>query len=141
VISGKLPLEEAVWRPAGGRFDVLMGERSSINAADVFSSDSFRSLIEQVRDSYDFVIIDTPPVLVVPDSRVIGQHVDAIIYSVLWDRTTQTQVKEGLRQFQTVNLRVTGLVLSQIDPGGMKRYGYGDKYGAYSRYSRGYYDN
>lgn len=141
VISGKLPLAEAVWRPANGNFDVLMGERSSINAADVFSSEAFRSLIEQVRDSYDFVLIDTPPVLVVPDSRVIGQHVDSIIYSVLWDRTTRTQVQEGVRQFQTVNLRVTGLVLSQIDPGGMKRYGYGDKYGAYSRYSRGYYDN
>jgi Mrp family chromosome partitioning ATPase len=59
---------------------------------------------------------------------------------VNWDRTTKTQVQEGLRQFQTVNLRVTGLVLSQIDPAGMKRYGYGDKYGAYSRYAKGYYD-
>jgi capsular exopolysaccharide synthesis family protein len=141
VISGKMPLEQAVWRPERGRFDVLMGERSSINAADTFSSEAFRSLIEKVRDDYDYAIIDTPPVLVVPDSRVIGQLVDAIIYSVNWDRTTRTQVQEGLRQFQTVNLRVTGLVLSQIDPAGMKRYGYGDKYGAYSRYSKGYYDS
>lgn len=140
VISGKMQLEEAVWRPERGKFDVLMGERSSINAADTFSSEAFRSLIDKVRDGYDYVIIDTPPVLVVPDSRVIGQHVDSIIYSVNWDRTTRTQVQEGLRQFQTVNLRVTGLVLSQIDPAGMKRYGYGDKYGAYSRYSKGYYD-
>lgn len=140
VISGKMQLEEAVWRPERGKFDVLMGERSSINAADTFSSEAFRSLIDKVRDGYDYVIIDTPPVLVVPDSRVIGQHVDSIIYSVNWDRTTRSQVQEGLRQFQTVNLRVTGLVLSQIDPAGMKRYGYGDKYGAYSRYSKGYYD-
>lgn len=140
VISGKMQLEEAVWRPERGKFDVLMGERSSINAADTFSSEAFRSLIDKVRDGYDYVIIDTPPVLVVPDSRVIGQHVDSILYSVNWDRTTRTQVQEGLRQFQTVNLRVTGLVLSQIDPAGMKRYGYGDKYGAYSRYSKGYYD-
>jgi capsular exopolysaccharide synthesis family protein len=140
VISGKLTLEEAIWRQPETKVDILMGERSSINAADVFSSDAFRHLVEKLRDDYDYAIIDTPPVLVVPDSRVIGQHVDSIIYSVNWDRTTKTQVQEGLRQFQTVNLRVTGLVLSQIDPAGMKRYGYGDKYGAYSRYAKGYYD-
>lgn len=138
VISGKLPLAEAVWRERG--IDVLMGQRSTINAADVFSSDSFRSLIAELRATYDYIIIDTPPVLVVPDSRVIGQHVDAIIYSVRWDQTRRHQVKEGLRQFQTANLRVAGLVLSQIDPKGMKRYGYGDKYGAYSSYASGYYD-
>jgi capsular exopolysaccharide synthesis family protein len=141
VITGKQTLEQAVWKHPEAGIDVLMGERSHVNAADVFSSESFRHLIEKLRDEYDYAIIDTPPVLVVPDSRVIGQHVDAIIYSVNWDRTTRTQVQEGLRQFATVNLRVTGLVLSQIDPAGMKRYGYGEKYGAYSRYGRGYYDS
>lgn len=140
VITGKMPLEQAVWREPNGRIDILMGERSTINAADVFSSEAFRSLIDTLRDSYDYVIIDTPPVLVVPDSRVIGQHVDAIFYSVNWDSTKRTQVQEGLRQFQMVNLRVTGMVLSKIDPKGMKRYGYGERYGAYSRYGRGYYD-
>ncbi len=140
VISGKQTLEQAVWRHPQAGIDILMGERSHVNAADVFSSEAFRHLVERLRDEYDYTIIDTPPVLVVPDSRVIGQHVDAIVYTVRWDSTTRTQVQEGLRQFATVNLRVTGLVLSQIDPTGMKRYGYGEKYGAYSRYGRGYYD-
>jgi polysaccharide biosynthesis transport protein len=140
VISGKMPLEQAVWQHPDVKIDILMGERSSINAADVFSSEAFQRLIENIRDVYDYVIIDTPPVLVVPDSRVIGQWVDAVIYSVKWDRTKRSQVEEGLRQFHSVHVRVTGLLLSQINPAGMKRYGYGDKYGAYSRYAKGYYD-
>ncbi len=140
VISGKTPLEQAVYHHPEMKVDILMGERSSINAADVFSSEAFQHLVEKLRDEYDYVIIDTPPVLVVPDARVIGQHVDAITYSVNWDRTTKSQVIEGLKQFKSVNLRVTGLVLSQIDPRGMKRYGYGGEYGAYSRYGKGYYD-
>jgi Mrp family chromosome partitioning ATPase len=49
-------------------------------------------------------------------------------------------VAEALRQFETVNVPVTGLVLSQIDPAGMKRYGYGGRYGAYSRYGARYYE-
>ena len=123
--------------------DVLMGEKSSVNAADLFSSDRFHEFMQHAREAYDVIVIDTPPVLVVPDARVIGQAVDAIVYSVKWDKTSKAQVEEGLRQFATANLRVTGFVLSQIDPKGMRRYGYGGKYsayGAYAGYGKGYYD-
>jgi capsular exopolysaccharide synthesis family protein len=140
VVSGKQTLEAAVFRPEGFGVDVLMGERSSVNAADVFSSDSFRRFVEHARAAYDYVIIDTPPVLVVPDARVIAQHVDALVYVVQWDATSHSQVEEGLRQFRSVNAPVAGLVLSRIDPRGMKRYGYGGRYGPYSRYGRKYYE-
>ena len=121
--------------------DILMGEKSSVNAADVFASDAFQKMMEDLRARYDYIIIDTPPVLVVPDARVIGQLVDAIIYVVNWDSTSHSQVAEGLRQLSSVNLGVTGMVLTKIDPRGMRRYGYGDGYGAYSRYGKGYYDS
>jgi len=73
-------------------------------------------------------------VLAVPDARVIGQSVDAILYTVKWDSTSHRQVLDGLKSFESVNLKVSGLVLSQIDKRGMKRYGYGDSYGAYQSY-------
>lgn len=140
VPSGKAPLAEAVYTHSSMKIDILMGEKSDINAADVFSSDRFKELLASMRDTYDYVIIDTPPVLVVPDARVIGQLVDATIYVVNWDSTTKSQVSDGIQQFESVGLRIHGLVLSQIDAKGMKRYGYGDKYGAYSRYGQGYYE-
>lgn len=140
VISGKQAIEEAAFRPEGLGFEVLMGERSPVNAADLFSSQSFGRLIEQARGLYDYVLIDTPPVLVVPDARVIAQVADAVVYVVHWDRTPKAQVEEGLRQLRSVNVAVTGLVLSRIDPKGMKRYGYGGRYGPYSRYGRSYYE-
>jgi succinoglycan biosynthesis transport protein ExoP len=62
---------------------------------------------------------------------------------VNWDKTTKAQVTEGLRQLSSVNIKVTGLALTQIDPKGMKRYGYGKGYGygAYGGGATGYYDN
>lgn len=141
VVSGKTTLAEAVFRPVDFGIDVLMGEKSLINAADVFSSDSFRGLMAEARQTYDYVIIDTPPVLVVPDARVIAQNVDAVVYIVNWDKTTRTQVEEGLKQFRSAKVQVTGLVLTQINPRGMRRYGLAGKYGAYSAYGRGYYNN
>ena len=121
--------------------DMILGEKTRANAADVFSSNNFAQFLDMLRENYDHIVIDTPPVLVVPDARIIGQHVDAILFNVAWDRTSRAQVKEALRQFSTVNLAVDGLVLSQISPSGMKRYGYGGKYGSYAAYDSAYYDN
>ncbi|WP_432686090.1 GumC family protein [Roseovarius tibetensis] len=139
-LSGEKPLHEVVFHDDRLGADVLMGEKSRVNAADLFSSDRFRDFLNRARDAYDFVIIDTPPVLMVPDGRVIGQHADAILFSVAWDRTNRTQVMAALREFESVKLRITGIALAQIDPKGMRRYGYTGGYGAYSGYGKGYYD-
>nr|WP_267140018.1 polysaccharide biosynthesis tyrosine autokinase [Anianabacter salinae] len=140
VLSGAAELDEVVQYNQALRCDILIGEKSKVNAADVFSSDAFTRFLTKCRDFYDVIIIDTPPVLVVPDARVIGQGVDAILYSVKWDSTSRTQVTEGLRLFESVNLRVSGIVLNQINPRRMKAYGYGERYGAYAAYGKNYYN-
>lgn len=137
-LAGDVPLDEVVFYDERLGADILVGEKSRANAADLFASDRFREFLSRARAAYDFVIIDTPPVLVVPDARVIGQHVDAILFSVAWDRTQRAQVIAALREFESVNLKVTGIALAQIDPKGMRRYGYGGKYGAYAGYGYGY---
>ncbi|MGJ8605670.1 MAG: polysaccharide biosynthesis tyrosine autokinase [Marivita sp.] len=142
-LSGDRPINEVVFHDKSLGADVLMGEKSNVNAADLFSSDRFQTFLHHAREAYDIIIIDTPPVLVVPDARVLGQAVDALVYAVKWDKTAKRQIEEGVRQFATANLKITGFVLSQIDPKGMQRYGYGGKYGsygAYGSYGKGYYD-
>ena len=141
VLSGEVSLADAVFKGAGFDGDILCGEKTSANAADLFASDKFNELIAEARNNYDAVIIDTPPVLVVPDARIIAEQVDAIVFTVQWDKTSKCQVEEALRLFHNSGQRVTGLVLSQISARGMKRYGYGGRYGAYSGYGAEYYTN
>ncbi|GGE38217.1 hypothetical protein GCM10011360_27520 [Primorskyibacter flagellatus] len=133
VLSGEVPLSLAVRHVEALNCDVLIGEQSKVNAADLFSSERFQAFLDDCRQHYDYVVVDTPPVLPVPDARVIGQFVDAIMYAVRWDHTTRRQVAEGLRSLANVGVKVSGLVLTQIDGKGMKRYGYGD-YKAYDSY-------
>lgn len=121
--------------------DVLLGDKGQANAADIFSSERFANLLNDLRRRYDIIIIDTPPVLIVPDARVIAQHVDATVFVVRWDRTSREQVQGALREFESVGKPVSGLVLNQINPRGMKRYGYGNNYGPYSAYGSKYYLN
>lgn len=141
VLSGERPLSDLVVRDEGVGADVLIGEKTSANAADIFSSESFSRLLAEAKREYDLIVLDTPPVLVVPDARIIAQNADVILFAVKWDSTSKSQVEEALRMFESVNQRVSGLILNLISPKGMKRYGYGGKYGAYSAYGRKYYVN
>lgn len=141
VVTDEATLEEALFKPDGFGADILPGQKSNTNAADVFASDKFKQVIADVRKEYDIIIIDTPPVLVVPDARIIAQSADAVLFTVLWDRTSRHQVEEALRMFHNSNQRITGLVLSQINAKRMKSYGYGGRYGAYAGYGAKYYDS
>ena len=120
-------------------FDVVLGQIGDVSPADFFTSAGFEQFIAIARQLYDHIIIDTPPVLVVADGRVISARVDAILYVVRWDKTTRQQIARGLTQLTSVGTDVTGLVLSRVSAKGMRRYGYGESYGSYASYGKGYY--
>lgn len=134
VLNGTTKLEDAVVHQSSLKADVLMSEKPSTNAADIFSSQAFKDFIKEIRTKYDYIVIDTPPVLAVPDARIIGKHVDATIYTVRWDYTKRRQVTEGLKAFESVKVNISGLVLGQINLKGLKKYGYGESFGYYASY-------
>lgn len=132
VIQGENSIEDSAFHDEVLGADVIMGDKTSVNAADVFASERFKLVLETVREKYDFIIIDSPPVLAVPDSRIIGPLCDAVLYVVKWDSTSTEVVGEGIRQISSGGLSPTGLVLTQIDSRKMRTYGYDGHYGAYA---------
>ena len=138
VLSGEIRFEDAVHRPDGFGADILAGEKTSVNAADIFSSDKFHAFIKDMRNKYDYIIIDTPPVLVVPDARIIAEVADAVLFTVKWDSTSKALVDESIRMFHNSGQRISGLILSQINERGMRKYGHA---GTYGTYGNKYYTN
>ena len=134
VISGKHPLEAAISRDPRLAADVLAGRPTSQNPADQFSGAAFSKFIADLRTRYDFIILDAPPVLPVPDARILAQVADSITYAVRWERTDQRLVHAGIRALEDVNAKISGVILSQVDLKRLKRYGgihpaqYGDAY-------------
>nr|WP_302477106.1 tyrosine-protein kinase domain-containing protein [Ruegeria arenilitoris] len=114
--------------------DVLMGERSTRSATDIFSSLRFHDLMQRLRADYDNILIDSPPVLAVSDVRAIGQACDAILLSVAPATTSRAQLGQVLREFSSLNVQVTWLVMSDLGSARKQTNAGGQPYGAYARY-------
>ena len=121
-------------------FDILTATRSDMNAADLFASERFPKLLTELREYYDYIIIDSPPVLSVPDARLISTVSDINIYIVKWNKTSRAQVDQGLDMISSIGTKTIGLVLNQIDPNKTKTYGYTGSYG-YDTYGSKYYES
>ncbi|MHA1528869.1 MAG: polysaccharide biosynthesis tyrosine autokinase [Alphaproteobacteria bacterium] len=139
VLSGARSFEDTVHRDEKSGLHILPGEESSVNAADIFASHRFTDFITEMRKEFDYIFIDTPPVLAVPDARVIAKNSDAVIFCVRWNKTARDAVHEGLRFFAQIHIKVAGLVLSQVNVSKMARYGYSN-YGYYKEAVK-YYHN
>lgn len=138
VLAGICEIDDALYRPDAMSIDVLFGESSSTNAADIFATERFERFLADMRERYDYIVIDTPPVLVVSDARVIAPTTDAVVYAVHWNSTRRAQVRRGLQMLHNVNVPVTGLVLTRVDQRRMEKLGYGREYGSYARKSQYY---
>lgn len=85
-------------------------------------------VIKKLADECDILIIDSPPVMDLPDALVIAQHVDATIVVANATRTRAPDLEESLRRLDQVDATVLGVVLNQVKLN-RNRYGYGYGYG------------
>lgn len=110
------------------------GQASYVNASDLFASKRMRFIMQELREQFDLVVVDSAPIMAVPDSRVLQGLVDKTIYVLKWDSTPKKVVRNGLHLMtQDGNSNIAGIVLQQIN---LKQYGrYGD-YSYYYHYNR-----
>ena len=115
------------------------GDAKYANATDIFSSKRMHSIVAVLKQHYDYVIFDTPPVMAVADARVIGQLTDKTLFVVRWDKTPRKVVKTAIELLRKGGASIAGVVLQQVDLKRYGRYGYGDSgyyyhYGRYGQY-------
>jgi Mrp family chromosome partitioning ATPase len=81
-----------------------------------------KRLLTQLSESYEFILVDLPPVNVVSDALAISPYLDGIIVVVREDYTDKKALKECVRQLQMANVKLLGFVLNQSKEDG-KKYG------------------
>jgi capsular exopolysaccharide synthesis family protein len=102
------------------------------NPQDLLGSKHMKALIDVMRDRYDLIVLDTPPLLTLSDGVVLSHSADATIFLVRWAQTPRSVVSEALKSFRAIGGKLAGVVLSRVDMRSHATYAYG---------APGYYDS
>ena len=84
--------------------------------AEFYERDVLPALFERLNEEFDFIVVDSHPVLAATDSLLIGRRVDAVILSVLREVSQMPRVYAAQQQLATLGIRVMGAVVNGADP-------------------------
>ncbi|NLK13089.1 MAG: CpsD/CapB family tyrosine-protein kinase [Candidatus Phytoplasma sp.] len=93
---------------------IICGEKTSA-ISNILSSDKLENLINKLRENYDYILIDSPPVLAVSDALMIAKLSDGIIYSIAYNKASKKAVKEGIKNLTKTETPIIGTVLTQVN--------------------------
>lgn len=138
VLGGKSTFEEALQKDAKTDLDILVAGKGAINPPDMIRSEQMAQLFKRLRETYDLIIIDSPPFAPLTDSQILSHMVDKMVLVVRWGETPLPVVQNTIKQIHRVRAPLAGSVLSQVNIARHAGYGYGDYGYSYSKYSKYY---
>lgn len=136
VLDGKLSVEQAVHIDERTRTHFLLLPRTATaGAKSPLETPAFDALLAQVKQAYDYVVLDFPPLLPIVDGRVLAPKADAVVLLCRWQQTPKRAVQHAIRLLQDAGVQPAGVALSLVDLKAQQRYGYGDSAYYYANYS------
>ena len=136
-LSGFNTLEEIHHQEVFPNLDVICAGTISPNPAEMVASEGMAALLEQMKQKYDFIILDTPPINRVSDALSLIPHSDGVVLVVRPRYTARTEVQKAVDQIRFVNGKILGVIANGVQETkrGYGRYG---RYGRYGQYGYGY---
>ncbi len=116
--------------------DVITCGTNATKPSELLNSEKFNEILEELKEHYDYIILDTPPVNPVSDALVIAQKVDAVILIVRANVTSHDAFKKALKALNVLDVNVDGVIINGSDP--RPRGYYKSKY-SYYKSGRTYY--
>jgi capsular exopolysaccharide synthesis family protein len=101
---------------------VIPAGSKSLNPPDLLGSERMKTLISNLRETFDYVVLDTPPVGPVVDPIIVANLADKTIFVIQWSATPRELVEASIRQVGT-HKRLAGIVLNFVNENRARKYG------------------
>lgn len=138
-VAGRNSLDECLFQdPDTDSLQVMRSGEVPPNPLELLSSDRFKQTLEMMKKNFDYIVIDSAPILPVSDGVVLGKLADAILMVLKAGSTSHQIAEAAIKRFSTAGIVPAGVVLSQLNY--KQSHYYYDKYDYYNReYYRGGY--
>jgi Mrp family chromosome partitioning ATPase len=136
VLRGEIKTKDAIRRPSN-ELTVLPAGRAHGNATRLLANPRMKQAVDRLKNEYDFIVIDAPPVLIGGDAWSLSQHVDRTVLIARWEHTEPQQVSLAIQQLVMprngdpreglqAGANLAGLILNMVDPSRCVRFGNAD---------------
>jgi len=141
-LFGEVELEDIVVETAVSGLFLITAGSSPSNPAELLESHKMQELLKLVRGQYDYILIDTPPILVCSDSRVLTKYADGMVVLVKVESTTVKALQHAIALTQHLEIEILGIIMNQVKFRYGRAYYYTYRYyKPYSYYGGYYYNN
>jgi capsular exopolysaccharide synthesis family protein len=131
--------EQVILHEETSGMDVIISGAIPPNPSELLGSKRMKTLLDDLRQKYEYIILDTPPVNMVTDASVLAPICDGVIFVVRMNHSERGAVIHAVEQLGYANAKILGMVLNEIDMEQTVGYRY-QKYHRYGRYGySGYY--
>lgn len=123
VLDGSATLDDVLWEDPITGLQFLPGlvhEKISYTS-EILASKNMHALLDDVRERYDYVLVDLPPLAPVVDARAISHALEAFILVIEWGKTSPEVVNESLGTAELIQSKLVGAVLNRANPAALKR--------------------
>jgi succinoglycan biosynthesis transport protein ExoP len=134
LVAEGLPIADCVYQVPDSNLYVLQSGRVPSNPLELISSPAMELAIERLKEEFEVIVVDSPPVQLVSDAVMLSQLATSVVFVVRADNTPYPVARHALSRLHRVDAPVLGVVLNQIDLEKADNY-----YGEYSGYGNRYY--
>jgi succinoglycan biosynthesis transport protein ExoP len=128
LLRGTAELMDVISKDPATRTYVIPAGAIVPNPADLLMSQRMQDLIAELRDEFDYIVMDASPLLPVVDALALATVADKILLIVEWNRTPRATISEAFKVLRPEARRIAGIVLSKVDLKQLDGYGYRRSY-------------
>jgi polysaccharide biosynthesis transport protein len=125
-LRGNMTVHDAILTDATSGMDVMQAGRIGTDVPDLFLFDTMTRIVSGLRQEYDLILLDTPPVQAIAEARILAGIADATLLCVRWCATPRSVVQHTLALLAEAHAHVVGCVLTRVDARVHVRSGYAD---------------
>jgi protein-tyrosine kinase len=114
-LDGQATLEEVIFNLDIDNLSFIAAGAEALHPAELLASRRMKDLLQALQRQYDFVIIDTPPVIPVTDAVIVGAHVDGVLMVIESGHTQRGIVARSSELLLQANANILGYTLSNVE--------------------------
>jgi succinoglycan biosynthesis transport protein ExoP len=132
--GGDIKLSDCIMKLPGSEIEVMTSGTRRSDLTDLTTPEKLKQFFDVLKNNYDYLIVDTPPIQPVSDTLFISQATDHNLLVVRSNVTKMVGIKSVLKKLENVDVKVDGLVFNDLDTSKASYYGYYQYGGYYNKY-------